>query len=133
MKLIIAGSRSIASFESVVDGFEESPFSWEDVDVLVNGDADGVDSIAGEIGELVCDVEVSYYPADEFFEDAPHPTVAPILRNQAMAENADALLAVWDGDSSGTKDMIEKGKEEGLHVFVYRTDMSSTATSLDDF
>jgi dissimilatory sulfite reductase (desulfoviridin) alpha/beta subunit len=35
-----------------------------------------------------------------------------------MAENADALIAVWDGESRGTKMMIDIAKKKGLKVFV---------------
>ena len=36
-----------------------------------------------------------------------------------MAENADALLAIWDGESRGTKHMIDTAREKGLEVYVY--------------
>jgi hypothetical protein len=35
-----------------------------------------------------------------------------------MAQNADALIAVWDGQSPGTKHMIDVAKARGLRVFV---------------
>lgn len=42
------------------------------------------------------------------------------IRNQKMAEYANALIAVWDGKSTGTKDMIERAKACGLKIFVYK-------------
>ena len=36
-----------------------------------------------------------------------------------MAENAEALIAVWDGMSRGTKNMIDTAKSLGLRVFVH--------------
>lgn len=129
MKLIIAGSRSITDKETVEEAFEGSQFEWEDVEVLVNGAADGVDSLAREMIEDRNDVDLDEYPADDFMEDAPNPKVAPLLRNTNMAENADALLAVWDGESSGTEDMITKARKHRLNVEIHRTD----ARSLSDF
>jgi hypothetical protein len=37
-----------------------------------------------------------------------------------MAEYAEALIAVWDGESHGIKQMIEVAQKAGLKVFVYR-------------
>jgi len=36
-----------------------------------------------------------------------------------MAEYAEALIAVWDGESRGTRDMIFKASNTGLKVFIY--------------
>lgn len=45
-------------------------------------------------------------------------------RNEKMAKYADALIAVWDGKSKGTRDMIALGKKhlKPENVYVYRTD-----------
>jgi hypothetical protein len=39
-----------------------------------------------------------------------------------MAEYADALIAIWDGESRGTKNMIEEATKRGLRVYVKRID-----------
>lgn len=135
MRLIIAGSRSITDRSTIETALEESPFNLEDVNVLVNGDADGVDSIAVDIVTEARDeyesinITIDSYPADDFVDEAPHPKVAPLLRNTEMAENADALLAVWDGESNGTEDMISKAEKENLMIDIYRTDN----TTLEEF
>lgn len=36
------------------------------------------------------------------------------IRNRQMAELGDALIAFWDGQSKGTKNMIEEAKNRGL-------------------
>lgn len=135
MRLIIAGSRSITDRATIETALEDSPFNLEDIDVLVNGDADGVDAIAIDIitdeRDEREDIEITIdsYPADGFVEEAPNPKVAPLLRNTEMAENADALLAVWDGESNGTEDMISKAEKENIQIDIYRTDN----TTLEDF
>jgi len=48
------------------------------------------------------------------------------MRNKQMAENADGLVAVWDGSSRGTASMIDLGKAHGLRIFVVRTDIAGT-------
>jgi hypothetical protein len=35
-----------------------------------------------------------------------------------MADYADALIAIWDGKSKGTKHMIDIAKKKGLKVFI---------------
>ena len=47
---------------------------------------------------------------------------AGYLRNVQMAEYADALLAFWDGESRGTKNMIDEALSRGLKVGVKRYD-----------
>ncbi len=42
------------------------------------------------------------------------------MRNTEMANYADALIAFWDGTSSGTGHMIEKAKQKGLKVRVIK-------------
>ena len=44
---------------------------------------------------------------------------AGYLRNEVMAQNADALIAIWDGYSKGTKHMIDLAKQYKLKIYVY--------------
>ena len=37
-----------------------------------------------------------------------------------MAEYADALIAFWDGESRGTKNMIELAKKKGLKIRIVK-------------
>ena len=43
-----------------------------------------------------------------------------LLKMQALADYAEALIAIWDGHSKGTRDMIEKAEKSGLRVYVAR-------------
>lgn len=45
------------------------------------------------------------------------------IRNRLMAERADALIAVWDGESRGTASMVCLAERRGLRVHVCRTDL----------
>ena len=49
-----------------------------------------------------------------------HGRAAGPIRNRKMAENASALIALWDGASRGTKNMIETAQKKGLLVYVKR-------------
>lgn len=112
MKVIIAGSRSITDRGAVMDAVDESPF---DIDVIMHGDAKGVDQIAGDLMKYCRADEVKVFPPDH---DKYEGWEAPLRRNTEMAENADALIAVWNGESPGTQDMIEKALDNGLDVYV---------------
>jgi hypothetical protein len=37
-----------------------------------------------------------------------------------MVEYADALIALWDGQSRGTRNMIEEAQRRGLQVFTFQ-------------
>ena len=46
--------------------------------------------------------------------------MAGYLRNSEMARYADVLVAFWDGQSFGTKHMIQCAKHRGLKIIVRR-------------
>lgn len=122
-RTIIAGTRTFGSgvdepvvVEYVDDVVDESGF---DVGEVVSGTARGADH-AGELWAEANDVPVEEFPAnwDE------HGNAAGPIRNSEMAQYADQLIALWDGKSSGTRDMIEKARDvlgdENVHVHEYR-------------
>lgn len=110
LKVVVAGSRSIYDYEKVRRAIEESGF---EIDEIVSGTAKGVDKL-GEAYAKENDIPVKRFPADW----SKHGKKAGAIRNEEMAEYADALVAVWDGDSSGTKIMIDKAEKHDLKVFV---------------
>lgn len=112
MKTIIAGSRAIRDYGVVARAIQESGFEITEV---VSGGAQGVDSL-GEVWANGNHVPVKRFPA----KWKRYGSKAGPIRNQQMADYADALVAVWNGKSSGTRDMIKKARKCGLKVFVYR-------------
>ncbi len=113
MKVIIAGSRGITSLDVVAFAVYKSGF-FTKVTEIVSGGAKGVDSLGEAIAHRLG------LPIKTFIPDwNKHGKKAGLLRNIEMAEYADALIAVWDGKSSGTKHMIEIAKAKGLNIYVY--------------
>jgi hypothetical protein len=112
MRVIISGSRTVRDYNLIVRAVEESGFQ---IDVVVSGRAEGVDRY-GEEWAANHDVPVDEYPADW----GAHGRSAGHIRNREMADNADALIAIWDGESRGTRNMIETAKRLGLRVHVHR-------------
>jgi hypothetical protein len=45
---------------------------------------------------------------------------AGYIRNATMAKNADAVIAFWDGNSPGTKHMIDIANQKKLPVRIIR-------------
>lgn len=112
MRVIIAGSRSVTSLKVVSEAIAASGFT---ITQVVSGGARGVDTL-GEIWAKNAGVEVVRFPAewDRYGRSAGY------RRNEVMARHADALVAVWDGSSSGTRHMIEYGRRMGLKVYVHK-------------
>ena len=118
MKVIIAGSRGITDYDTVWRAIKESKFTITEV---VSGGANGVDKL-GEKYAVRNDIPLKVFLADWKKKKAS----AGIIRNAEMAKYADALIAVWDGKSPGTKNMIEVAERKGLKVYVWKTQQSST-------
>jgi len=110
MKIIIAGSRNINNYNIIVNTIKKSNF---DISEIVSGNARGVDKL-GERFAKENNIKLKLFPAnwDKYGKGAGY------IRNIQMAEYADALIAIWDGISKGTKMMIELAKKKELKIFV---------------
>ena len=106
MKLLIAGSRSITSFDL-------SPYIPDDVELIITGGAKGVDTLAETYARERGIPTLTVKPAYERYGRA-----APILRDEEMVDMADAVLVVWDGVSRGSKHTADyaRKKERKLTV-----------------
>lgn len=110
MKLIIAGSRDITDYKILLEAIRYYKVKPTEI---VCGKARGVDTLGEEFGKRN-NIPIKYFPADwSLGNSAGH------IRNRQMGDYADALLAIWDGKSRGTKGMIDYAKSKGLKVFVY--------------
>lgn len=112
MKTIIAGSREISGFDLVDRAVIESEF---DISEVVSGTAKGIDK-EGEGWASYHDIPIRRFPADW----RKYGRGAGFVRNEQMADYADALIAIWDGKSSGTKHMINTARKMELEVFVLK-------------
>jgi hypothetical protein len=111
MRTIIAGSRSISNYQDLLTALNEC--GWTPTVVLC-GDAPGVDSLGKRWAhEHKIPVEI-YTPDWNRLGKA-----AGIVRNMKMGRKADALIAVWDGTSPGTRHMIEFMSRRERKVYIY--------------
>jgi hypothetical protein len=82
--------------------------------VVISGTAPGADKL-GEQWAKDNSIPVERYPADW----NRYGLSAGYRRNEQMVDNAEALVALWDGKSRGTRHMIDIARKKGLKVFVY--------------
>ena len=114
MKVIIAGGRGFKDYGALRD-FCDKTLSRQTTVEIVSGTANGADKL-GERYAKERGYVLTRFPADwgKFGKGAGH------IRNREMAECADALIAFWDGESRGTKHMIDTAKQRGLKVRVFK-------------
>lgn len=114
MKVIIAGCRDFHDKDFVLEAIEDCPFTIEEV---VSGGAEGVDAVGEDLAEDY-DTPVVIFEADW----NTHGKAAGPIRNRQMAKYADALLAIWDGKSAGTKNMIDEMKKlkKPVHIVLFK-------------
>ena len=109
-KLIIAGSRTFNNY-ALLKEKTNMLLNGRKPDAIVCGEAKGADLLGRRYAEEN-NIPIDSYPALW----ATQGKQAGYIRNERMAENANALLAFWDGESAGTKHMIETAKRKGLQV-----------------
>lgn len=110
MKVIIAGSRHIHDIDLVTDVIKKCQF---DIDEVVCGGAAGIDA-CGKQWALQNNIPIKYFFAEwDKFGRSAGPR-----RNEEMAKYADALLAVWDGKSKGTENMIDLANKYKLSKYI---------------
>ena len=81
---------------------------------IISGGAKGIDSCA-RVYALENKIKLT-----EFLpEYDKYGRSAPLKRNLSIIENADLVLAFWDGVSHGTKYVIENCKRMGVPVKVF--------------
>ena len=119
MKVIIAGGRdynNYAFLAQIMDDFAKE----NNVEEVVCSCAAGADSLGAKWAKER-GIPVKEFPAewDVFGKKAG------ILRNHDMGNYADFLVAFWDGQSTGTRDMISYMKQIGKHGTVIKYEISS--------
>ena len=99
MKLAIIGSRSIESLD--LDKYiKDKP------DVVISGGAKGIDTIAWQWA-LENHIEIVVHRPDY----NAHGRWAALRRNDIIVNEADKVMAFWNGKSTGTKYVIDKAKK----------------------
>ncbi len=112
MKVAVIGSRNLQ-----VNDLEK--YLPENITEIVSGGARGIDSCARRYA-LENNIKLT-----EFLpEYDKYGRKAPLCRNITIIEHADIVLAFWDGQSNGTRFVIDKCREKGVPVkiYIYKSD-----------
>lgn len=111
MKVIIAGGRDFNDYKHLSEVLDhlKKPFD------VVCGEAKGADSL-GKRYAKEHELTVHSFPADW----DTHGKSAGYKRNDQMADFAYACVAFWDGQSRGTKHMIDIATRKGLKCLVVK-------------
>lgn len=120
MKVIIAGCRNFHNYEL----FRESLISFIaseygkgneiKISCILSGGATGVDKL-GEQFAVHHEIPLIIFPA----EWNKHGKAAGPIRNSQMVEAGDLLLAWWDGQSRGTKNIIDQMTKANKPGYVF--------------
>ena len=114
MKMIIAGGRDFMDLELLYRSCSEI-LKDKTVQEIVSGCAKGADR-AGESYAKFNKIAIKKFPAewDKYGKSAGY------RRNKDMAEYADVLIAFWNGESKGTKHMIDLATSNKLQVHIIK-------------
>ena len=113
MRILVCGSRTYANpnkvYEILKRYADQNP-------TIIQGEAPGADK-CGKLAAQVLGFPVECYPADwKRYRNGAGPK-----RNKQMLDTGvDLVLAFWDGQSSGTKDMMRQARDAQIEVKVYR-------------
>lgn len=116
LKFIIAGGRNFSDYELLENAVDHFCYLQDDQDFeIVSGHAKGADQL-GERYAKEHDIPLRYFPADWL----KNGRSAGYIRNAEMEKYADAAICFWDGESKGTKNMIDLMTKHDKKVIVVR-------------
>ena len=112
MTVAIVGGRNFHNrellFEKMHQAHKKHRFTG-----VVSGGATGADMLGAHWAEAVG------LPLTEHFPDwEKDGKAAAFIRNALIVDDADIIIAFWDGESRGTIDTIKKAKAKGKLVYV---------------
>lgn len=107
MKVAVIGSRGL-NVSNLEDYLPKATTE------IISGGARGVDACAKKYAISRGIKLTEFLPEYEKYGRA-----APLKRNITIIENADLVLAFWDGKSKGTKFVIDNCKKSGVEVRVF--------------
>ena len=111
MKAIIAGGRDFEDYDGLCEFIADINLPIAEV---VCGGAPGADAL-GKYWADQNNIPTKFFIADwNLYGNAAGP-----MRNRKMADYGDALIVFWDGESRGTKNMIEEAERKNLSIHLY--------------
>jgi hypothetical protein len=114
-RLLVCGSRAHWEFDLVSGFVMEALAKFPDAEWFISGGAKGADAISAyvlekKLGKKVIRIEAQW----DKLEGG-----AGFARNWQMIMKCDAVAALWDGASKGTKQTMDAAKRMGKPVFFW--------------
>ena len=124
MRVIVAGSRTVELLDVVEEAMKAALPDWGGtlaVDNIVSGCCRGVDRL-GEVWAGLHGIPVKRFRAewDRFGKSAGFRRNVAMVQYAAAGPSGGALVAIWDGASSGTSHVISVAHAQRLRVHVHR-------------
>jgi len=114
-KVIVAGSRGFDDYQLLKSTLDHILRNKLPNVTIISGTASGADTLGEEYADK-SDLECVRMPANWIL----HGKRAGYVRNTQMAVECDAVIVFWDGQSQGTKHMIEITKNLGKDIRIIR-------------
>lgn len=114
MKTIIAGSRNLTDTVTILNLIKGIVEKYKiEITEIVSGGAKGIDKI-GEMYAEINNIPLTIFKANW----NKNGKKAGFIRNEEMSKYGEILIAIWDGESTGTKHMIDCAKKEKLIIYI---------------
>lgn len=128
MKVILAGGRDVTKTQWEIAMYHLKLCDCVVTEVVSGKCPTGADHW-GEEWAKAWGIPIKPFPADwDRYDKAAGP-----IRNREMAEYGDLLLAVWDGKSDGTRNMMKEMKRVKKPYLVYRLDTKEIESFLGPY
>ena len=113
MKVAVVGSRDFDDFDylsAILDCTRNLP----GIDLIISGGARGADRLAEQYAKQhTIPIKIFYAEWDKYGKSAGY------RRNIDIINEAEMVIAFWDGKSKGTKHSIDLAKKQGKLISVY--------------
>lgn len=107
MKIAIIGSRKFPKYLYDIFANKIALAYYHDVELIISGGAlKGADQFAKYFANTQ-NIQLLEYKANW----DKYGKVAGLIRNTTIVEEADMIIAIWDGESKGTLDVIRKARK----------------------
>lgn len=111
MKIAIVGSREPGNINFAKE--LEKRINIQSGDTIISGGAKGIDSLAAEYatahGLALVEIRPNY---------AKNGRGTTFIRNREIVDNADMVVAFWNGTSKGTKYTIDYANKKGVTTLI---------------
>ena len=123
MKVAIVGSRSISDKMFVEVLFDCFIYIFGKPTKIISGGAKGIDSFAEDFANRL-NIQTQIFKPDW----AQYGKKAGFIRNEDIIKNCDICLAIWDGESHGTKHDLELCEQYKKDLVLFNLKESTQGT-----